>query len=955
MIKNRFVPSQPDVSRHIYIEGARTHNLKNINIEIPRDKLVVITGVSGSGKSSLAFDTIYAEGQRRYIESLSAYARQFLEQMAKPEVENIRGLPPTISIEQRSGVGTPRSIVATATEIYDYLRVLFARVGKIHCYKCRKEITRQSAQQIIDRVMVRPPQVKIMILAPLVRGRKGQHREVFEKMKRNGFGYVRVDGKVMELANRRRQIIVNKNKKHNIEVIVDRLITGPNIKERLADSIETGLRLGEGLLIISEEKTAPTGLRERWFDTIFSEHFACPECGVNIEEISPRVFSFNSPYGACPVCNGLGTKMELDADLIIPDKSLTLNNGAIDAWRKSGHRLAIYYHHILRDFAYSFDINLNTPFYKLPEEKRRILMNGTNNLDEKKQSASFEGVIPGLERRFRNTTSDYVKNRILSYMSELPCPACQGTRLKPEAQSVRIGEKNISEIIQMDIDQAVIFFKSLSFGPEHRLIAQPLLKEIQSRLYFLVDVGLGYLTLDRKSSTLSGGEAQRIKLASQVGSGLVGVCYVLDEPTIGLHQRDNQRLLNTLKKLRDLGNTVIVVEHDEDTIRAADYIVDMGPGAGKHGGQIVTSGTWEEILATNHSQTVQYLKNELKIEVPARRRPVSKNYCLEIQGARANNLKNLNVQIPLGIFCCITGVSGSGKSSLVEEVLYKSLKRYLYKSRIHTGEHDRILGIENIDKVIVVDQSPIGRTPRSNPATYTGVFDEIRRLYALVKESKIRGYQPGRFSFNLKSGRCADCEGQGTKEIEMHFLPNMHVVCETCKGRRYNRETLEIRYKGKNIAEVLEMEISEAIDFFRNFPKIKRFLQTLEDVGLGYMALGQSSITLSGGEAQRIKLAAELGGVSTGRTFYIMDEPTTGLHFSDISKLLNVLNRLVNTGNTVLVIEHNMHVIKTADYIIDLGPEGGEAGGAVITAGSPEEIIQNKRSHTGLILKRYLH
>ncbi|MCK5578171.1 MAG: excinuclease ABC subunit UvrA [Planctomycetes bacterium] len=940
-------------NKHISIKGARMHNLKNIEIDIPRDKLVVITGVSGSGKSSLAFDTIYAEGQRRYIESLSAYARQFLEQMAKPEVEHIRGLPPTISIEQRSGVGTPRSIVATATEIYDYLRVLFARVGQVHCYKCQRVISRQSAQQIIDQVLLMPAQRRIMILAPLVRGRKGQHREIFEKVKRSGFRRVRVDGKLIELDTRRRQIKLNKNKKHNIETVIDRLITGPGIKERLSDSLEMALQLGDGLVIISEEKNSVSG-RGGWSDTIFSEHFACPECGVNVEEVSPRMFSFNSPYGACPVCNGLGSKMELDEDLIVPDKSLTLSNGAIEAWRKSGHRMAIYYHHVLRDVAHSFDVSLNTPFFKLAADQKRIMMIGTKPADEKKYGTTFEGVIPGLERRFRNTTSDYVKNRILSYMSELPCPACNGARLKPESQAVRIGGKNIYEITRLNIEVAARFFKKLSFEGEDALVARPILKEITNRLSFMVDVGLSYLTLDRKSATLAGGEAQRIRLASQVGSGLVGVCYVLDEPTIGLHQRDNNRLLTTLKKLRDLGNTIIVVEHDEDTIRAADYIIDIGPEAGAHGGRVVSAGSFSEILKNNNSLTAQYLKNKLKIAVPAKRRPWNEGYQLEIQGARANNLKNINVRIPLGIFCCVTGVSGSGKSTLVEEVLYKALKRHLYKSRIHTGEHDRILGVQNTDKVIVIDQLPIGRTPRSNPATYTGVFDEIRHLYASVKESKIRGYQPGRFSFNLKGGRCASCEGQGTKEIEMHFLPDVHVVCEACKGQRYNRETLEIKYKGKNIAEVLEMEISEALVFFRNFPKIVRVLQTLEDVGLGYMAMGQSSTTLSGGEAQRIKLSAELGRATTGRTIYIMDEPTTGLHFSDINKLLKVLNRLVDMGNTILVVEHNLDVIKTADYIIDLGPEGGDAGGKVVAAGTPEEIAKNNRSYTGQVLKRYL-
>lgn len=931
----------------ISVRGAKEHNLKNINMDIPRDKLVVVTGVSGSGKSSLVFDTIYAEGQRRYIESLSAYARQFLEQMTKPDVEHIEGLPPTISIEQRSWVGTPRSIVATTTEIYDYLRVLFARIGQAHCYKCQREITIQSSQQIVDQIMKLPSGARVILLSPVVRGRKGIHRDVFDRIKREGFVRVRVDGKLLEMATVKK-LNLPKNKKHNIEILVDRIVLDENIRNRLSDSVETALRLGEGLIIVSRENNG------HWEDTVYSEHYACPECGVNIAELSPRMFSFNSPYGACLVCNGLGTKIELDVELIVPQPGLSLKEGAVEPFRRLGHRMAIYYYSVLRDFARSFEVSYEMPFYKIPESKRKILLYGSKPEDEERYGASFEGIVPMLERRFHNTTSDYVKRRIMDYMSELPCPSCNGARLRPEPLAVRIGGKNIHEIIKMTIESAYDFFCKLSLNGEEALIAKGLMKEIKGRLNFLIDVGLSYLTLDRKSSTLAGGESQRIRLASQVGSGLVGVCYVLDEPTIGLHQSDNERLLGTLKRLRDLGNTVIVVEHDEDTIRTADYLFDIGPGAGKHGGEIISQGTFEEVIKQNKTLTSQYLTGTLKIQFPKERRPIKEDNMLQIIGARENNLKNINVNIPLGCFCCVTGVSGSGKSTLIEEVLYKGLRRKLYKTREKAGVHSEIIGTENINHVIVIDQSPIGRTPRSNPATYTGVFDEIRKLFAQTKEAKMRGYQSGRFSFNLKGGRCASCEGQGTKVIEMHFLPDVHIVCAECKGNRYNRETLEIKYKGKNIAEVLDMEITSALDFFQNIPSIYQILKTLDDVGLGYMTLGQSSITLSGGEAQRIKLASELTSVSNSQTLYLLDEPTTGLHFSDISKLLKVLNELVNRGNTVLVIEHNPHVIKMADYLIDLGPGGGDHGGKVVATGTPEEVAANPHSITGKVIKKYL-
>jgi excinuclease ABC subunit A len=926
----------------ISIRGAREHNLKNVDVDLPRDKFVVVTGLSGSGKSSLAFDTVYAEGQRRYVESLSAYARQFLEQMQKPDVESIEGLPPTISIEQRQGHATPRSTVATNTEIYDYLRLLYARIGKPQCYKCARPITQQTPEQIIENLMDWPDGTKIALLAPLVRGKKGTHKDVFERVRREGYVRVRVDGEVQELKD---VLTLDKNKKHEIEVVVDRItLEKPVIRRRLADSVETALKLGDGLMIV-------TGNGE---DRLFSTLYACAFCGVSFGEIQPRLFSFNSPYGACASCDGLGTCLELDEDLIVPDKTVALRDGAVEPWRRLGKRMTIRYNRRLREFSDMFGVKPGMAFEKLDADKRRILLRGTTPEDEKKHKFWFEGVVPSLMHRFKNTESEFIKQRIMGYMTETPCVACNGKRLKPEALSVLVNGKNIHEATSMTIEGAREFFLNLPLNKEEQVIAKLILKEVRNRLQFLTDVGLAYLTLDRKSATLSGGEAQRIRLASQVGSGLVGVCYVLDEPTIGLHERDNRRLLDTLLKLRDLGNTVIVVEHDEDTIRAADHVIDVGPGAGLHGGEIVGQGTVEDIMASKRSITGKFFSGEDEIPLPSERRKADPGLAVEVRGARENNLKKIDVKVPLGCFVCVTGVSGSGKSTLVEDILHRGLARALMGAKEKPGVHDKILGAAHLDKIIEIDQSPIGRTPRSNPATYTGAFDEIRKLFAMSKEAKARGYEPGRFSFNVKGGRCEACEGQGTKVIEMHFLPDVYVVCEECKGRRYNSETLEIKFKGKDISEVLEMPIEEALQFFANFPKLQRVLETLEEVGLGYMHVGQASTTLSGGEAQRVKLAAELSKASTGRTMYILDEPTTGLHFADIQKLLRVLNRLVDLGNTVVVIEHNMHVIKTADWVIDLGPEGGDKGGEIVVAGPPEKVAQEPRSYTGQYIKPYL-
>ena len=933
--------------KSIIITRASEHNLKNISVVIPRDKLVVITGISGSGKSSLAFDTIYAEGQRKYVESLSAYARQFLEQMQKPQVEHIEGLPPTIAIEQRSASSNPRSTVATTTEIYDYCRLLFARVGQPHCWVCGKPIASQHASQIVDSVLSRPEGTKIQVCAPLIRGQKGEHREVFTRIMREGFVRARIDGLVYDMRN---LPTLDKNKKHDIAAVVDRLILKGNLRVRLADSVETALKIGEGLICVMVQEPGET--TSGWTDVIYSEKYACVEHPESsLAELSPRLFSFNSPYGACPGCDGLGTILEFDPELIVPDKTLSLENGAVDAWRKGGKRMNIYYNKLVRKFCRLFGASPSVPFADLPPEIVRILMTGTTSDDEDQRGVSFEGVVPNLSRRWENTTSEYVKTRLHHYLSEQPCRKCHGSRLRPEAVAVTIGGKNICEVTALNIEKAQQYFQSLTLDAERELIAAQPLKEIRARLKFLIDVGLGYLTLDRPSGSMSGGESQRIRLATQVGSGLVGCCYVLDEPTIGLHRRDNDRLLGILKQLRDIGNTVLVVEHDEDVMAAADHIIDIGPAAGAHGGQVMAEGTYEEICKCPQSLTGQYLSGSKRIELPEERRKYSLRDAIEVRGASEHNLKNISVKFPLGVFTCVTGVSGSGKSTLVTEILLKGLMRRLYGSGDKPGKHKNIIGLSRVDKVIEIDQSPIGRTPRSNPATYTGVFDLIRQLYAITREAKIRGYKAGRFSFNVKGGRCEHCQGQGTKCIEMHFLPDVYVVCQQCKGTRYNPETLQITYKGKNIAEVLDMRIDEAREFFANFPKIVRLLRALCEVGLGYMTLGQSSTTLSGGEAQRVKLATELGRPGTGHTLYLLDEPTTGLHFADIHNLLNVLQRLCDIGNTVIVIEHNLDVIKMADYIIDLGPEGGDGGGEVIATGSPEELIRHKSSYTAQYLK----
>ena len=946
-------------NKFIRITGASEHNLKNISIDIPRDKFVVITGISGSGKSSLAFDTIYAEGQRKYVESLSAYARQFLEQMQKPHVEHIEGLPPTIAIEQRSAGSNPRSTVATTTEIYDYFRLLFARVGKPHCWVCGKPVSSQHATQIVDSLLSHSEGTKLQLCAPLIRGQKGEHKDVFARILREGFVRVRVDGQIYDI---RGVPMLDKNKKHDIAAVIDRLIIRPSIRVRLADSVETALKIGDGLLVAMLQEPDPNhpventnGSNDHWRDVIYSEKFACtdhPE--ASLSELSPRLFSFNSPYGACPSCDGLGTIPEFDPDLIVPDKSASLETGAVDAWRKGGKRMNIFYNRLIRRFCRAFDVSPSTAYSDIPADIRKILLYGTAAEDESRLGVEFEGVIPNLKRRWENTDSEYVKARLHGYLSEQPCKSCKGARLRPEAMAVTIQDKNISELTRISVEEVQRFFDNLTFNEEQTLIAAQPLKEIRARLKFLTNVGLGYLTLDRASRTLSGGEAQRIRLATQVGSGLVGCCYVLDEPTIGLHRRDNDRLLEILKQLRNIGNTVLVVEHDEDVIAQADHIIDIGPGAGDHGGKLIAEGTLADICANPESLTGQYLSGQKRIEIPDVRRRVILSHCVEVRGAQENNLKNINVRFPVGVLTCVTGVSGSGKSTLVTEILLKGLRRRLHGSGDKPGKHKNIIGLSNVDKVIEIDQSPIGRTPRSNPATYTGVFDLIRSLFAITREAKIRGYKPGRFSFNVKGGRCEHCQGQGTKKIEMHFLPDVYVVCQECKGTRYNPETLQITYKGKNIADVLDMRIEEARDFFANFPKTVRLLRALCDVGLGYMTLGQSSTTLSGGEAQRVKLAAELGRPGTGHTMYVLDEPTTGLHFADIHNLLNVLKRLTDMGNTVVVIEHNLDVIKTADYIIDLGPEGGEAGGQVIATGTPEQLIKNAASYTAHYLKTKL-
>ncbi|MGD0552832.1 MAG: excinuclease ABC subunit UvrA [Sedimentisphaerales bacterium] len=938
--------------KFIKITGAAEHNLKNINLSIPRDKMVVITGISGSGKSSLAFDTIYAEGRRKYVESLSSYARQFLEQMQKPAVGEITGLPPTIAIEQRSASANPRSTVATTTEIYDYFRLLFARVGTPHCRVCGKEIASQHSSQIVDWLISKPKGTKVQICAPLIRGKKGEHKDIFASIQREGFVRVRVDGGIYDI---RGTPVLDKNKKHDIAAVVDRLVINEAVRIRLADSVETALKLGDGAIVVLSQEPGGKEGDGKWSETIYSEKFACPQHPeASLEELSPRLFSFNSPYGACKSCDGLGTILEFDPELIVPDKTKSLENGAIDAWRKGGKRMNIFYNRLVNRFCRDFGIDKTVPFGNLPDEIRRLLMNGTNKEDEDKYGIWFEGVIPNLMRRWKATESEYVKEKLHSYFSEQHCTACNGARLRPEAIAVTVGNKNIHELSSMSIEKAQVFFNKLKLENEKAVIAEQILKEIKARLGFMFDVGLGYLTLDRRSGTLAGGEAQRIRLATQVGSGLVGVCYVLDEPTIGLHKRDNDRLLGILQRLVKIGNTVIVVEHDEDIMRSADHIIDIGPAAGAHGGELVVEGKLQDIINCTRSLTGDYLGGRKRIGLGSRRRKYNLRKCVEVRGAAEHNLKDIDVKFPLGVFVCVTGVSGSGKSTLVNQVLLAALRRRLYGSREHPGKHKSILGITQIDKVIQIDQSPIGKTPRSNPATYTGALDEIRKLFAKTREAKIRGYKAGRFSFNTKGGRCEYCKGQGTMLIEMHFLPDVYVTCQQCKGKRYNPETLEVTYKGKNIADVLDMRIEESLEFFANFPTVIRLLKMLNDVGLGYIKLGQASTTLSGGEAQRVKLAAELGKAATGHTLYVLDEPTTGLHFADIHNLLSVLQRLVDLGNTVVVIEHNLDVVKLADYIIDLGPEGGERGGAVVATGTPEEITKNELSYTGKYLRKKL-
>ncbi|KSV57880.1 excinuclease ABC subunit UvrA [Acetivibrio ethanolgignens] len=935
---------------YIKIRGAKEHNLKNISLDIPRDSFVVLTGLSGSGKSSLAFDTIYAEGQRRYMESLSSYARMFLGQMEKPNVESIEGLSPAISIDQKSTNRNPRSTVGTVTEIYDYFRLLYARIGTPHCPRCGKEIKRQTVDQMVDEIMKLPERTKIQLLAPVVRGRKGEHSKVFAQAKKSGYVRARVDGHLYELSE---EIKLEKNIKHNIEIIVDRLVVKKGMEKRLADSIESVLKIAEGLLIVDVVDGEPIN---------FSQSFSCPDCGISIDEIEPRNFSFNNPFGACPECHGIGVKMEFDEELMIPDDSLSLAEGAVAVlgWQSATDPRS-YTRAILDALAAEYGFDLNTPYRELPEHIRYMFIHGFDKVVKvhyKGQrgvgvyDVQFEGLLRNVERRYRETASEYTRQEYETFMRVTPCKACHGRRLKPEILAVTIGEKNIADITDFSISELSEFMENLNLTPRQEKIGELVLKEIRARIGFLMDVGLDYLTLSRAAGSLSGGEAQRIRLATQIGSGLVGVVYILDEPSIGLHQRDNDKLLNTLKHLRELGNTLLVVEHDEDTMLAADHIVDIGPGAGEHGGEVIAQGTAKEIMKKRKSITGAYLSGRIKIPVPTERK--APTGWLTVCGARENNLKNIDVEFPLGIMTCVTGVSGSGKSSLVNEILYKKLARQLNRARVIPGNHDSIEGIEQLDKVINIDQSPIGRTPRSNPATYTGVFDLIRDLFASTADAKAKGYKKGRFSFNVKGGRCEACSGDGIIKIEMNFLPDIYVPCEVCDGKRYNRETLEVKYKGKSIFDVLDMTVEEALKFFENVPAIRRKIETLNDVGLSYIKLGQPSTTLSGGEAQRIKLATELSRRSTGKTIYILDEPTTGLHFADVHKLVEILHRLAEGGNTVIVIEHNLDVIKTADYIIDMGPEGGDRGGTVIARGTPEELAECENSYTGHYVKRML-
>ena len=945
-----------DKKQYIRIRGANEHNLKNVDLDIPRNKFVVLTGLSGSGKSSLAFDTIYAEGQRRYMESLSSYARQFLGQMEKPDVDSIEGLPPAISIDQKSTNRNPRSTVGTVTEIYDYFRLLYARIGTPHCPKCGKEIKKQSVDQMVDQIMSLPERTKIQLLAPVVRGRKGEHVKLLEQARKSGYVRVRIDGNMYELSE---TIQLEKNIKHNIEIVVDRLIVKPGIEKRLTDSLETVLHLAEGLALAEVNGGVENGGEM----LSFSQSFSCPDCGISIEEIEPRSFSFNNPFGACPDCYGLGYKMEFDVDLMIPDRSLSIMDGAIvvTGWQSCTEKSS-FTRAILDALAEEYQFDLATPFQELPEEIQDMMIYGTNGRAVKVHykgqrgvgvyDVAFEGLIKNVERRYRETGSETMKQEYESFMRITPCKTCRGQRLKKSALAVTISGKNIYELTNLSIGDLLPFMEQLQLTPQQELIGHQILKEICARLRFLVDVGLEYLSLSRATGTLSGGEAQRIRLATQIGSGLVGVAYILDEPSIGLHQRDNDKLLATLEHLRDLGNTLIVVEHDEDTMRAADFIVDVGPGAGEHGGNIVASGTIEDLTNCEESVTGAYLSGRIQIPVPKTRRTPSG--WIEVRGAQENNLKKINVKFPLGVMTCVTGVSGSGKSSLVNEILYKRLARDLNRARVIPGKHTDVIGLEQLDKVISIDQSPIGRTPRSNPATYTGVFDQIRDLFAATADAKARGYKKGRFSFNVKGGRCEACSGDGILKIEMHFLPDVYVPCEVCRGKRYNRETLEVKYKGKSIYDVLNMTVEEAMEFFRHIPSIYRKIETLNDVGLSYIRLGQPSTELSGGEAQRVKLATELSRRSTGKTVYILDEPTTGLHFADVHKLIEILHRLADSGNTVIVIEHNLDVIKTADYIIDIGPEGGDKGGTVIAQGTPEEVAKSPVSYTGKYIAKYL-
>ena len=1000
---------RPDARHSIRVRGAREHNLKSLDVDIPRDALVVVTGLSGSGKSSLAFDTIFAEGQRKYMESLSAYARQFLDQLQKPDIDTIEGLPPTIAIEQRASGHNPRSTVATTTEIYDYLRLLYARCGTPRCWHvdapaggnngngaangngkrrnggknggaagtaakpvvCGRVIERSSPTQIVDALMQLPEGTKLMLLAPVVRGKKGYHRDVLENLQKQGFVRARVNGVIHDLREALKEggenpLNLGRYEQQNIEAVVDRVVVKPDGRTRLADSVETALKLGEGLLVVSTQATDAASGKETWTDRLFSEHFACPEHPeCSLPELEPRLFSFNSPFGACPTCGGLGTVQEFDLDLVVEDPSLSIADGAITAFAKLGHAYRAYFTNVLKRVAKKYRIDRDAPFESLSKEEQRIILYGTEGKHASKWGHGWSGVIPILQRRFQETENETIKERLSMLLSQAPCPACGGKRLRIEALSVfvtaaaELQHANIADFAEFTVEQADDFVNRLTLTHEQEQIAAPILKEIRARLGFLRAVGLGYLSLNRRTGTLSGGEAQRIRLATQVGTGLVGVCYVLDEPTIGLHQRDNDRLIGTLRRLADIGNTVLVVEHDEDMIRAADHVLDLGPGPGVHGGRLVAQGTVEDLVAFPDSVTGRFLSGNERIDVPAQRRPLNVKTAICVKGARANNLKSIDVVFPLGGIVCVTGVSGSGKSTLVNEILLKAVQRHLHNGRGKPGEHDRITGLSKIDRIVDVDQSPIGRTPRSNPATYTGIFDDIRILFTKTKEARIRGYQPGRFSFNVKGGRCEACQGQGTKKIEMHFLPDVYVECEVCRGTRYNRETLEVAFKGKNIAQVLAMTVEEGVAFFEAHPKILRMLECLRDVGLDYVQLGQPSTTLSGGEAQRIKLATELGKGSSlngtsQHTLYVLDEPTTGLHFADIKKLQSVLDRLAAQGNTLVVIEHNLDVIKCADWIIDLGPEGGEGGGTTVAEGTPEQVMRAKGSYTGEYLRRHL-